>query len=278
MIDTHVTSSVQGDLGYLTPNGERPFNYMYEPPPGQPRDNVSYEWRRCTINDARPLTDDGLLESAGFCLRHEPTAVSDFYEDAEVIDTYYREVEALACHLIGGRDARVFDHTRRRREAGRPPLTFGRQGDGTRPAAVGRIHGDYTELSGPRQFAGMYPNADPNTPFAILNFWRPLLHPVVDTPLAMCDVRSFADTDWVASDIHYPHRSGEIYLATHSPAHRWYYMPRMTPDEVLVFKTYDSRRDGRARMTPHCAFDLPEVPADAPLRRSIEARCLVILS
>jgi hypothetical protein len=51
----------------------------------------------------------------------------------------------------------------------------------------------------------------------------------------------------------------------------------MTPDEVLVFKSYDSRLDMPARMTPHCAFDDEAAPPDAPLRRSIEVRCMVIL-
>ena len=29
-------------------------------------------------------------------------------------------------------------------------------------------------------------------------------------------------------------------LCTSSPAHKWYYFPRMTRDECMVFKTYDS--------------------------------------
>ncbi len=46
----------------------------------------------------------------------------------------------------------------------------------------------------------------------------------------------------------------------------------MRRDEALVFKTYDSARDGRARFTPHTAFCDPNTPADAPPRRSIETR------
>ena len=33
-------------------------------------------------------------------------------------------------------------------------------------------------------------------------------------------------------------------------------------------------RDGRARFTPHTAFDDPTTPAGAPPRQSIEARAL----
>ena len=34
----------------------------------------------------------------------------------------------------------------------------------------------------------------------------------------------------------------------------------MTPDEVLLIKGFDSLTDGRARFTPHGAFDLPDTP------------------
>ena len=48
----------------------------------------------------------------------------------------------------------------------------------------------------------------------------------------------------------------------------------MRRDEALVFKVYDSARDGRARFTPHTSFDDPDTPPGAPPRQSIEARAL----
>ena len=51
----------------------------------------------------------------------------------------------------------------------------------------------------------------------------------------------------------------------------------MTPDEVLLIKGWDSLTDGRARFTPHSAFDLPDTPTDAPARESIEVRTLVVI-
>lgn len=62
----------------------------------------------------------------------------------------------------------------------------------------------------------------------------------------------------------------------HSARHRWAYFSEMTRDEALVFKQHDSQVNGAARFTPHSAFDIPDVPPDAPLRESIEIRCLVI--
>jgi hypothetical protein len=46
----------------------------------------------------------------------------------------------------------------------------------------------------------------------------------------------------------------------------------MIEEEVLLIKTYDSARDGRARRSVHTAFDNPLAPADAPPRESIEVR------
>jgi hypothetical protein len=48
----------------------------------------------------------------------------------------------------------------------------------------------------------------------------------------------------------------------------------MRRDEALVFKTYESLKDGRARWTAHTAFDDPSSPSVARPRESIEIRAL----
>lgn len=49
----------------------------------------------------------------------------------------------------------------------------------------------------------------------------------------------------------------------------------MQTDEAYIFVNYDSRRDGRPRFTPHAAIVDSSVPADAPIRESVETRALV---
>lgn len=71
-------------------------------------------------------------------------------------------------------------------------------------------------------------------------------------------------------------RFNELLTPLHDPAHRWIYFPRMGPDEVLLFKIHDSRRDGRTRCGSHTAFRDPRGLQGAH-RRSIEVRCLVLL-
>lgn len=268
---------VVGELGYVVPVAERAFQTMYEPQDGTPGTNCAYDMRNCKIENARQAGSSLTLEGNGFELFDSPSAVKNFNDDAEVTTLYYREIEELALDITGGAKAKVFDHLLRQREQGRPSLTMGRQGDGSKPSAVGRVHNDYTETSGMARLNMVFPEVEPQLPFLILNFWRPVSHPAIDTPLALCDARSVSKADWVETDILYPTRKGQIYLAKHSDAHRWHYYPAMQPHEMLVFKTFDSRRDRAARMTPHCAFDDPNAPPDAPLRRSMEIRCLVLL-
>ncbi len=76
----------------------------------------------------------------------------------------------------------------------------------------------------------------------------------------------------IASERRYPHRVGETFRLRFNPAHEWYQFPKMTPEEAIVFKVYDSLQDGRARFTPHTSFEDPTTPQDAPPRESIEAR------
>lgn len=110
--------------------------------------------------------------------------------------------------------------------------------------------------------------------FAIVQVWRPIRHPVETFPLALCDAATLAAKDLVVSERRYPGRVGQTYAITYNPDHRWYWFPRMRRDEALVFKVYDSAKDGRARWTPHTAFDDPTSPPHARPRESIEIRTL----
>ncbi|MCR6475351.1 methyltransferase [Variovorax sp. ZS18.2.2] len=271
--------TVTAGLNYLQPSALRPFSYTFAPPLGTPWESGSYELRPMPIADARAAAVPPHIEREGFVLRDAPTAVSDFLDDAEVTAIYHREVAELALAVTGGTRAHVFDHLVRQREADRTALSFGRRATNGKAAANGRIHNDYTEDSGRRRLGMVLTDPDEAAAvrrYCIVNIWRSIKGPVLDTPLAVCDARSVMAKDLVNAEVRYPRRTGEIYLATHSPAHRWSYFSAMDRHEALVFKQYDSQLGGVSRFTPHAAFDHPDAPADAPLRESIEARCLVV--
>ena len=55
-------------------------------------------------------------------------------------------------------------------------------------------------------------------------------------------------------DLVYRDRTGEIYRVSYNPAHRWFYVPEMQPDEAILIKCYDSAPD-KSRLTAHSAFE-----------------------
>jgi hypothetical protein len=219
------------------------------------------------------------VHGEGFELWDAPSAVTDFLDGEAITRVYYREAAELARAVTGAKFAYAFDHLVRKRESGRPSLPLGRHGDGSKPAANGRVHNDYTEESGRKRLELVLKDPDAVAGvgrYSIVNIWRSIKGPVLDTPLAVCDARTLSAADLVSSEVRYPTRTGEIYLVLHSPRHRWSYFSAMDRHEALIFKQYDSQVSGVARFTPHAAFDHPDTPPHAPLRESIEIRCLVV--
>ena len=111
--------------------------------------------------------------------------------------------------------------------------------------------------------------------FAIVNVWRSIGGPIRNYPLTLCDAATLGPEDLVSVERRAEERTGELQVALHNPNQRWYYFPEMQMSEALVFKTFDSTTDGRARFTIHSSFEDPGAPANAPPRESIETRCLV---
>ena len=48
------------------------------------------------------------------------------------------------------------------------------------------------------------------------------------------------EKDLIASDVIYPHYVGESFNVFHNESHRWYYLSDHMPEEVFIFKSYDS--------------------------------------
>lgn len=261
--------SVSATLSYLVYAGKRPINY-----PSQGGGDLSsyserYEDRAVTIHDGRGQEAEFDLDRQGFALIRHGTRVSDFFDDAEIKAVYDPEIERLIKETTGAGRVVVFDHTRRSgSQATREEM-------GIREPAR-NVHNDYTERSGPQRVRDLLPAEEAEAllgrRFAIINVWRPLREPVLSAPLALCDARSVAPGDLIASERRSQDRIGEIQQVVFNPEHRWYYFAGMGRDEVLLIKTYDSAEDGRARFTIHTAFDDPTAPADAPPRLSIESR------
>jgi len=269
-------TSVRAALNYLVPNGERPYSYQYDPPPGTPVRSTNYESRVVTIANGR-LQPTPELDVEGFAFVTAPTAIGDFYAEGALPAAYYSEVERAVAEATGASLVLAFDHNIRNGGAHRPA--------GIREP-VSRVHNDFTFKSAPeraRRVLGHDARAQRmlgdatdrllKRRFAFINLWRPIRGPLVDQPLAVCDARSVAPGDLIAQDLIYRDRVGETYAVAFNPLHRWVYFPGMQRDEALLIKCYDSG-DDRARLAPHSAFSDPTTPDGAPPRESIETRTI----
>lgn len=74
--------------------------------------------------------------------------------------------------------------------------------------------------------------------FQIVNLWRPINHPALDWPLALCDYRSVGPDDAFPMALIYPDRQGETIGVKHNPKHKWHYFHGMTPDELVLIKWF----------------------------------------
>jgi hypothetical protein len=272
-MNTATLPHIEATLNYLAPTTERPRNFTFDPPPGVPRSNAAHEARTVPIHDARPLASDISLDREGFAVLRQSSAVQDFWDEEEVRRVYYPEVQRVLAGATGATKVFIFDHTLRRRVRG-----VADRAPGTPRQPATRVHVDHTAKSGPqrvRDFFGDEAAELLRGRVQVINLWRPIRGPLRDAPLAVCDASSVASVDLVPSDLVYQHRVGETYNVTYNPAHRWFYVPEMQPDEALLLKCYDSATDGRARFAPHTAFEDPTAPADVLPRESIEIRTLV---
>jgi hypothetical protein len=274
--------AVEGQLSFLAPGGDGPVEVrVYPPASGLATVRPASAPYAVRIRDARPIAGELRLDEHGFELHSRATTFADFYDDAAVRERYYPEVQSVMRVITGALAVIVFDHNVR--SAARAA-----RGEAGVRVPVDQVHNDYTEQSGPKRKleileAARRPDfADRRIVF--LNLWRPIVGPVLDNPLAVCDARSVAPADLVATDIQHfgeddlkvPRHSGQIYSTRYNPAQRWFYVSAMRPDEFLLLKCYDSRADGRARFTPHTGFANPDCPDDFVPRESIEARTLVV--
>jgi len=264
---------MQAEITYTRDTGEKLLNETFGPNNIRRRASGSEERHRVDIANGREARDLA-LDTNGFVLVEHRTAVRDFFDADELKRVYYPEVSALIQRLSGARRVVVFDHTLRSGDEAEREARLVRE-------PVLSAHNDYTEWSGPqrvRDLMGGEAEQLLGQRFAIIQVWRAAYSnaasPIVSNPLAMADARSVAAEDLLVAERRYPNRVGQTYRLKYSPAHRWFYFPEMRRDEAIVFKVYDSAKDGRARFTPHTSFQDPATPPGAAPRQSIEARSI----
>jgi hypothetical protein len=233
------------------------------------------EFHPVTVRDLRPIREQLSFDRNGFMLLTEPTACRNFYDADEVERVYVPEVKALVARLTGAHKVITFGIMTRGDAAG--------TSDGRKPAFG--AHVDYGARTVRDMAESLLGVAEADRLLAgrhmLINLWRPI-RTVERSPLAVCDASTVLREDLFDSEVVGGlGDSGRSSLfgfnLAYNPIHRWYYVPRMQPDEVLVFKLFDSKTDA-VQLTAHSAIEDPTAAPDAPPRESIELRTLSFLS
>ncbi|KAG9314890.1 hypothetical protein JVU11DRAFT_3992 [Chiua virens] len=251
--------------------GQLPYFYVGPPPEGVPRHNSKVEPHPVVIHDARGKQEGFGLEITGFEWKTYPSGEKTFYDEERIKKVYYPEVEKLLMEHVGAKKVIIFDHTVRRKplpgedEKERGPLHFAHC-DQTPEAAKHRVEAlcpDEAE----KLLKGRY---------QVINVWRPIDNPVAHNPLALADFRTLnVDTDLIQMKLIMANGLEiMLYGIKNNPSQKWYYLSDQTPDEVTIFKCFDSDFS-KPWVTPHSAFPDKTSPPDAPARQSIEVRAMI---
>jgi hypothetical protein len=233
------------------------------------------------ISDGRSTNQQPTLAANGLLLDRHTTEVVDFFDREAVKELYANEM----CELIGKTlraDKVLILETliRGSKElaANRPKTRVDEYAFKAHVDADGESFLRWANIMNPEE-SQRYKNR----PFAVYNVWRPLV-PVEEKPLALCDASTVTRDDLVpafysgfeglatARNLDYPPPVHYFHLAF-NPNQRWFYFPNMTPDEVLIFKQWDSNEE-RPLCVPHTAFDDPNTRKNARPRSNIEARAI----
>jgi hypothetical protein len=268
---TQTMTAVETSLNFfkaLEPNVPA-YTYTY---PHEPQRNYGEDPHSALIHDIRDFEDEYTLDKNGFQIYKHTSAEKDFTDDEKIKSEYYKEVEDLLKAATGAHKIVIFDHTIRRRVPGEPDTPALR-------GPVQRVHIDQTPWAGferVRLHTGDEAEKLLKERVQIINVWRPIGGPVEDHPLAVADFRSVDfEKDLVPVTLKYPHRDGETFGVKYNDKQQFYYKSRIDVDEVILIKCFESKMDGRARLTPHTAFEDPTSPEKARPRESIEVRALV---
>lgn len=254
------------DINYAVPGSEQIFY-----PTDRARSNMPAQSHRMPIFDMRAVRDRLSFDRNGFVLVEQPSAVANLRDPEEVASAYLPEVERLVMQLTGAEKTIGFGQMYRSDAANTT--------EGSQPAFAAHVdYGDRTVRQFTRDILGEE-EAEfwLRRRFMLINVWRPIVE-VRRSPLALVDASTVTADDLVVSEVRGglgdPNRPTLYgFRLTHNPAHRWFHVPHMQPQEVLAFRLFDSDASC-VQWTGHLAFTDPTSKPDDPPRESIEVRTI----
>jgi len=279
--DPMLPTDVEVPINYLLETSETPVFHQSDTAADLQNAEGSRKAHPMKIQNARLIPNKFSLDVHGFTLENQHSLVTDFHDDFQLKSMYEPELKKLLTKLIDCKEIIIFDHTHRSSAA------ENREMHNSRPP-VAAPHSDYTDTSAHerlRDVIGDVAKEKHKKRFAIINVWRSINGTIEEWPLAVCDSRTVNDRLMIATLRHAPHREepsfeysrqSETNHACYDSNHKWFYFSKMTQNEILIFKNYDTLKDGKtARYTLHTAFKDPTSPVNPSPRETIESRVII---
>jgi hypothetical protein len=261
--------STTAELTYVTAETTDGKKHWVEGGVSEAKSNFTEEVHSVTITDLSLETEfKPTLNENGFEILSHAAVEKDFLNEEAIKSGYYKEMEDLLKTHTGASRIFLFDHTIRKPNTSRGP--------------VSRVHVDQTTKAAYKRVERHLPELASSLiqkRFQIINMWRPIENPAYKQPLAFADFASvnlkedLYPTDRI--DLDNPDAEpGETLALAFNTTHKWYYHRDLAVDQVVLIKCFDS--DGSyATFSPHTAFVDPQSDPEKPERQSIELRALV---
>jgi hypothetical protein len=229
------------------------------------------------VMDITGEEDKYSLDTHGFQYCRHKSSEKEFIDEEAIRSVYYEECRDLLKGITGARRIHIFNHKVRRGPTQWHHLGLNGNNLANR-GPVTRTHVDQSYTGAELRLRWEFPDpmeADEllERRYQIINIWRPI-ETILKDPIAVADANSVPDSDLVAAAMVEEDFEGESWVVRHNPDHRWHFKYRMTSEDVLLIKCFDSDRS-LARRALHSAFEDPAYREERS-RQSIEVRCLVL--
>jgi hypothetical protein len=224
------------------------------------------------VSDISGEEEKYTLDSTGFQYYRHASCEKDFFDEEAIQAAYYDECKELLRSVTGANRIHIFNHKVRRGPTQWHHLGFDNLKN---RGPVTKTHVDQSYAGAELRLRWEFSEeADQlvKKRYQIINIWRPIAT-ILKDPIAVADATSVPDADLVEANMTENGFPGKQWVVRHNPEHRWYYKHRMTPDDVLLIKCFDSKVSV-ARRALHSAFE-DAAQREQESRQSIEVRCLV---
>jgi len=270
---------------------EKPYTLYGFSEEVKPRSNCLYEFHDgIQVTDARGSESTFSLDSCGFEFHKKPLSCDfrvESFEDVSgrvSLGKYLQETISMVTDTLRADTVLCFDWRLRKSK------NFGDINDQFKDVENARyvaippatlMHCDYSYGSGLQILqAHLFPQelkefADGHFRIKIVNVWRPL-NVVRYAPLVLCDCRSVNSNDLVEADQVGITNVEETLILKHRDGQQFYWLSEQSPDEVVLFTSWDSIQEKAfANHTPHGAY-LSEPTEMGASRESVEVRLIIM--